>query len=131
MNHAVIGLGSNIDPDAHIGRALEALSAFGAILKKSSVRETAPVGGTGGAPYKNGTVLVETADDFRAFQAHLKTVEESLNRSEVQKSSRKITIDLDILIWNGEVVRKEVFERPFLAESIQEIGVKIRQAIAT
>ncbi|HEX5037973.1 MAG TPA: 2-amino-4-hydroxy-6-hydroxymethyldihydropteridine diphosphokinase [bacterium] len=130
MNRAVIGLGSNIDPDAHIGRALEALSAFGAILKKSSVRETAPLGAVGDVPYKNGVVLVETEQDLEAFQSRLKVIEETLGRRQVQKTSQRITIDLDVVMWNGEVVRKEVFERSFLAESIQEIGEKIRQAIA-
>jgi 2-amino-4-hydroxy-6-hydroxymethyldihydropteridine diphosphokinase len=30
-------------------------------------------------------------------------------------------IDLDILVWNGEVVDEEVYEREFLRKSINEL----------
>jgi 2-amino-4-hydroxy-6-hydroxymethyldihydropteridine diphosphokinase len=51
----------------------------------------------------------------------LKELESKLGRVNTDNRYGPRTIDLDILVWNGEVVDEEVYEREFLRKSIKEL----------
>ena len=70
MNRAVIGLGSNIEPEQNVSRALKAIAGAHALLARSRLVETPPIGQSDQPNYLNGAVLIETAmtrDDLKAW----------------------------------------------------------------
>jgi len=121
MNRAVIGLGSNIHPEENIRKAKEAIGGEFKIIKSSSFVETEPVGFKEQDRFINGALLIETESDAGGLKSWLKKLEAELGRVKTDNKYGPRTIDLDILVWNGEVVDEEVYEREFLRKSINEL----------
>lgn len=120
-NSVVIGLGSNINPEDNIRKAIEEISAEFHIVKSSSFVETEPVGFKEQYKFLNGALLIETKLDADSLKSWLKELESVLGRVNTDNRYGPRTIDIDILVWNGEVVDEEVREREYLRESVKEI----------
>jgi 2-amino-4-hydroxy-6-hydroxymethyldihydropteridine diphosphokinase len=121
LNIAVIGLGSNIDPEENIGKARDAIAGEFKVIKSSSFVETEPVGYKEQRMFINGALLIETGMNARGLKSWLRKLELDLGRVRTENRNGPRTIDLDILVWNGEVVDGEVYEREFLRRSIEEL----------
>jgi 2-amino-4-hydroxy-6-hydroxymethyldihydropteridine diphosphokinase len=122
MNRAVVALGSNIAPEDHIPRALERLSREFTTLARSKIVETAPVGRPDQPNFLNGAVLIETALDRDALKQRLRMIEAELGR--VRDGADKYaprTIDLDIAVWNDEIVDDDVYRRDFVRNAVREV----------
>ncbi len=55
------------------------------------------------------------------MKTRLREIESGLGRVRTGNKNGPRTIDLDILVWNGEVVDDDVYEREFLKTSIREL----------
>ena len=121
MNRAVIGLGSNIDPEENIGKARGAIASEFKIISSSSFVETEPIGYKEQRNFINGALLIETDMDVQGLKSRLRTLESDMGRVRTDNRDGPRTIDLDILVWNGEVVDGEVYERNFLKTFIGEL----------
>ena len=121
INRAVLGLGSNIDPEENTQKAIELIRAEFSLIKTSSFVRTEPVGFKEQAPFLNGALLIETELDAASLKARLREIEAELGRVRAENKNGPRTIDLDILVWNGAVVDDDVYEREFLKSSIIEI----------
>ena len=121
MNTAIVGLGSNIDPEENIQRARDILRRDFSILKESHFIKTKPVGRVQQSDYINGAVLISTDQNFKQLKNLLKGIEQLLGRQpQVNKFSPR-TIDLDILVWNEKVVDQDFYTRNFVKESVLEL----------
>jgi len=121
VNRAVIGLGSNINAEENIRRAKEAIAGEFMLIKSSSFVETEPVGFKEQDRFINGALLIETELNATRLESRLKVLETELGRVKTDNKYDPRSIDLDILVWNGEVVDEEVYEREFLRKSINEL----------
>ena len=121
VNRAVIGLGSNITAEENIRKAKEAIGGKFKIIKSSSFVETEPVGFKEQDRFINGALLIETESEAPELKSWLKKLELKLGRVKSKIKYGPRTIDLDILVWNGEIVEEEVYEREFLRRSINEL----------
>jgi 2-amino-4-hydroxy-6-hydroxymethyldihydropteridine diphosphokinase len=128
MNRVVIALGSNIDPDANLRTACSVLSREFTLQATSSLISTKPVGFVEQADFLNGVVLIETEMEPDVLRRRLKELETRLGRQKRENKWGPREIDLDVLIWNGEVVNKDYYERDFLQTAVAEIlpGIKTR-----
>lgn len=121
MNQAVIGLGSNIDAKKNISFARSLLAKTYTVVAESRVLRTKPVGYLDQPDFLNSAVLIETGLDRTQVDEDLKKMEMRLGRQKGRDRDGPRTIDLDILVWNGDVVDKDVCERSYLRESILEL----------
>jgi 2-amino-4-hydroxy-6-hydroxymethyldihydropteridine diphosphokinase len=97
MPHAIISLGSNIDKEHNLPRAVALLAAATNVLAVSSVYETIPVGLRDQANFFNAAVLIETGDTPASLKAGLLTdIERELKRVRQADKNAPRTIDLDI-----------------------------------
>src|SRR5699024_12622577 len=114
MKNVYLALGSNIEPrEEYIKKALQALNAHQqiAIIKKSSVYKTAPVGYTDQANFLNMEIEVETSLLPLDLLEVCQSIEKQLGRRrEIRFGPR--TIDLDILIYNQENRKTERLTLP-------------------
>lgn len=129
MNTAVIGMGSNIDAGRNVEAAREMISRRLGILGTSEFVRTKPVGFSDQDDFLNGSVLVETRLDLEELRFFLKEVERTLGRETRENRHGPREIDLDILVWNEEVVDPDVYEREFLRNSITELCPKLEGAL--
>lgn len=121
MNKAVIGLGSNIDPQINIPAARHILAQKFKVLKESTFKQTKAIGPISQPDFINGAVLLETELNEDQLTGGLKDIEQSLGRKRTDFRFGPRTIDLDIVVWNGVVVDPDFYSRDFLRESVLEI----------
>ena len=99
-----VALGSNIDPEDNLGRAVSLLRAHDSAAISSSVYETPPQGFTEQPNFLNMAVRLQTDLSIEAFKAFLLGIEGELKRQrDPQNVNAPRTIDLDIALW-GDVV---------------------------
>jgi 2-amino-4-hydroxy-6-hydroxymethyldihydropteridine diphosphokinase len=127
MNSVVVALGSNIDPDVHVKKACEALAREFTVRAVSSFVRTAPLGVKDQADFLNGVILLETDLDQESLEKRLKDLEIALGRKKRTDKWGPREIDLDILLWNGQVVNKDYYERDFLQKAVAEILPDIKR----
>ena len=111
----MLSLGSNFDSERNIFDASDRLvEALGAGLSFGEARFSAAVGLPGSPDFLNRLVEGETNLDMVSLMAILKRIEREMGRTPEDKSAGKIVIDIDILVWNGEVVNKRTYEAEFV-----------------
>jgi 2-amino-4-hydroxy-6-hydroxymethyldihydropteridine diphosphokinase len=120
-NKGVIGLGSNIDSVANMGRALYLLGLRIKILAVSSFQTTPPIGISDQPDFLNGAVLVQTSMTREQLDAELKAVEDEMGRDRSLPKYGPRVIDMDIIIWNEVVVDDDFYERDFLRRAVEEV----------
>ena len=118
MNRAVIGVGSNIEPGVNVPRARERIAERHVILAESPLVETSPVGYVDQPDFTNGALLLETRADCERLKADLKAIEVMLGRPPGENRYGPRTIDLDIVVWNGEVIDPDLYTRDYLREAV-------------
>jgi len=122
MNDCIIGIGSNIGADYHIPEMLRLLAARVQIVQVSQLLQTKPIGISGQPDFTNGAVRILTEMELEELSLFLKQLEDKMGRDRSQKKFGPRNIDLDILIWNNQVVDMDYFTRAFLRESAAELG---------
>ena len=134
MNATVcyIGIGSNLgDRRAYIDKAIEALSGNGYIKVTgiSNIYETDPVSDIPQGKFLNGVVAIETSLAPEKLLKELNKIEEGLGRRRTLRNAPR-TIDLDILYYGDEVIKKKdliiphprINEREFVLKGLRELG---------
>ena len=120
-HEVVIGLGSNIDPEANLEQAVLELKSRFKVSKRSQWTRTKPIGIQDQPDFYNGALLMETELEQQSLKKELKRIEDILGRDRSLPKFGPRTIDLDILIWNKEVVDEDCYERDFLRKGVDEI----------
>jgi 2-amino-4-hydroxy-6-hydroxymethyldihydropteridine diphosphokinase len=111
-----VGLGSNEgDREAHLVAALQALSRIDAVavLRCSSLFDSAPVGPSQ-PRFLNAVVALECCLPPTRLLTILQRIEEDLGRRRDGTRWGPRPIDLDILVWDGEVVAEPSLQVPHL-----------------
>ena len=120
-HEVVIGLGSNIDPEANLEQAVLELKSRFKVSKRSQWTRTKPIGIQDQPDFYNGALLMETELEQQSLKKELKQIENILGRDRSLPKFGPRTIDLDILIWNKKVVDEDYYERDFLRKGVEEI----------
>ena len=120
-HEVVIGLGSNIDPEANLEQAVQELESRFNVSKRSQWTRTKPIGIQDQPDFFNGALLMETELEQQRLKKELKRIEDILGRDRSLPKYGPRTIDLDILIWNKKVIDEDYYERDFLRKGVEEI----------
>ena len=121
MNTVVIGMGSNINPEQNFRDAKERISTALKLINSSRPKYTKPFGFADQDDFLNCVLIIETEKEKEEVIRILKSIESSLGRERTTNKDGPRTIDLDILVWNNEVIDSDVYSRNFLKDSILEL----------
>jgi len=130
-NHIFLSLGSNIDPEFHLRLALQELAKFGRVRAVSSVWESPALGRPDQPPYLNVVVHLEAGLSAAELSRRLiPEIERRLGRVRTADKSGPRTIDIDLLVFNEELLEieghiipsPEIQERPFVALPLAEVA---------
>lgn len=127
-----LGLGTNVGRRArNLSAARRRLRQKGArILRQSRVIETEPWGDADQPQFLNQVVEVEWQGTARRLLAAAKAVEREGGRKPTRRWGPRV-IDVDILLFGDqrisepdfEVPHPGILERPFVLESLRELGI--------
>ncbi len=121
-NIVIIGIGSNINAEANISKMLEILKKSVEIEKVSSMIQTKPIGIENQPDFTNGAVKINTVLNKNDLNVLLKSIEDQLGRDRTVQKFGPRCIDLDVVVWNGEIVDDDYYTRDFLQKSVDEIN---------
>jgi 2-amino-4-hydroxy-6-hydroxymethyldihydropteridine diphosphokinase len=117
---AHIGLGSNIDPEVNLVKAAQRLREELAVSCASSVWRS-PAEGTDGPDFLNAVVTITTELDAERLKHEiLRLIEAELGRTRGLDKYAPRTIDLDILVFDGQILDNEIWAQPYLAIPLAE-----------
>ncbi|MCT4615276.1 MAG: 2-amino-4-hydroxy-6-hydroxymethyldihydropteridine diphosphokinase [Marinifilaceae bacterium] len=120
-NTCIISFGSNIDPKKNVKYSETIISSDHQLLDCSKTYITKPIGIKNQDDFHNGAFIIKTNLDKEDFKLYLKQVENQLGRDRSLAKFGPRTIDLDIIIWNNEIVDKDYFIRDFIKQSVDEL----------
>jgi 2-amino-4-hydroxy-6-hydroxymethyldihydropteridine diphosphokinase len=121
MNRAFLILGSNIQPEINIPRALSFLDKSFSIKMISKTWRTRSVG-IPADDFLNTAIEIETAlDKFMLKGKCLSHIEEIMGRVRQKDKNAPRTIDIDIVIFNDEILDTNIFYQEHLALPLSEL----------
>ncbi len=127
LNRAYLSLGSNVDKERNIVSAVRLLAEAVRIVAVSSVYETAPVGNPNQESFLNAAVVIETPLYAEALERDvLGPIEDRLGRRRTADKNAPRTIDIDIALFNEEVLDSEIATRAHLAVPLAEVAANYR-----
>lgn len=91
------------------------------IIRISEMQQTSPVGITTQPDFTNGAVKVQTDMNLDELKLYLKSVEDRLGRDRTQPRFGPRTMDLDIVVWNGDIIDNDYYTRDFVKKLVDEI----------
>jgi 2-amino-4-hydroxy-6-hydroxymethyldihydropteridine diphosphokinase len=121
MNEVVITLGSNIEPEINIEIAKEKIAEKHKFVKQSQFYRTKPIGFTEQPDFLNGAYLIQTEDSRQTLREKLKQIEIEMGRVKTENKNGPRCIDLDIVVWNREIVDPDFYQRDFIEKTVLEL----------
>jgi len=137
-NTVYLSLGSNLgDRVANLREATSRLRELGRVTLQSSIYETEPVEVEDTQPwFLNCAVVVETELEPAAFLDRALAIEQAMGRQRTGVRSAR-TVDVDVLFFGNEVIRREALEIPhprmaqrrFVLEPLAEIAPQFHHPV--
>ncbi len=107
MRQMLVGLGSNIDAEKHLKDAAIALrECFGEVVF-SSVYQSAAIG-MDGDDFLNACCVFHSELTDLKLKSQLKMMEDAQGRDRSEGSWKPRTLDLDLLMYDGDVIDDEL-----------------------
>jgi 2-amino-4-hydroxy-6-hydroxymethyldihydropteridine diphosphokinase len=134
-NLAFLSLGSNIEPEENLPKAVAKLAQASKLVAVSPVWETPPLGVVDQPNFLNAAMVVETDESPETFKNKiLRCIEDDLGRVRTAEKFGPRPIDIDIMFFNNQILDvdnrhipdPEVLERPFVAIPLAEIAPDYR-----
>ena len=120
IHQVYISLGSNINPAINFKRAIDQLHDTVQIEAITKVWETPPVG-TSGQNFLNAVVLIHTSLNIEVFRNKvLRRIESKIGRVRTDDPNAPRPIDLDILIFDEQVIDDEIWTQAHIAVPLAE-----------
>ena len=112
MPRVFVGVGSNVDPEVHVRRALVRLREEVGILGVSTFYETPALGRPSDPPFVNGVVEVGDRLAPAPLKALLSQVEEAEGRRRGGDRFAPRPLDLDLLLHGDRVLSSDALTLP-------------------
>jgi len=121
ISDCVISFSSNIEPEMNVSRAVAEISRTCEVVRQSKRERAKAIGAVDQADSLSGAIHVRTHLTKGQLHDWLRLLEQQLGQTRTDDRSTPRTIDLDIVIWNGQVVDPDVYRREFLKEAVREL----------
>jgi len=121
LHLAYLSLGSNIQPDTNLVRALQLLQEQGGIEKISNVWESKSMGAEG-PNYLNVCIAFATPLTWQALKEQvILPIETQLGRKRTENKYAPRTMDIDIILYNDRSCDDKSWEKAFVVVPLAEI----------
>ena len=128
---AFVAVGSNLEPQRHLSRAIDRLQQHVRVAAVSTVYRTDPLDRPEQPPFLNAVWQIETSMEARALKFDvLRAIEAELGRVRTDDRYAARTIDLDVILCGRAVIDApdlqipdpDIRRRPFIAIPLLELA---------
>src|SRR3990170_4754101 len=113
MPRAFVAVGSNIDPETNVRRALLLLAREVRLLGISTFYQTKPIDRPDQPPFYNGVIEIETElPPGELKHSLLRRIERELGRVRTEDKHAPRAIDLDLLLYDDVTLEEEGLRLP-------------------
>jgi 2-amino-4-hydroxy-6-hydroxymethyldihydropteridine diphosphokinase len=121
LHRVYLDLGSNLEPEKNIPRAIELLREFGTIESVSSVWETESVG-YAGPNFLNVCVLLRTPLNAEQIKYEInRPIEAQIGRVRGKDRNAPRQIDIDIVLFDETPHNKQTWNQAFVVVPLAEL----------
>jgi 2-amino-4-hydroxy-6-hydroxymethyldihydropteridine diphosphokinase len=123
-NRIIMLLGSNRDAEENMKLAEAELRDYFPQIAFSTPVYTEPVGTNYNTPFLNRIAVAYTSDRPEEIIVCFKLIEQVLGRTPSDKLIGSIPIDIDLLQWNDQELKKEDLKRDYVIDGIRSLSSK-------
>ena len=120
MNTAIVMIGTNLDQE-NLTKAKERISEFYEILDQSIILKTKPIGKKYKTDFFNQAIKILSDDTAKETYNHFKHIENEMGRTAQTSQRGEVPIDIDLIMWNGEIKRSDYEKFSFVRQCVDEI----------
>ncbi len=133
MNVAFLCLGGNMgDRLANLNRTKELIKEERLnILAQSNIYETQAWGAENSPDYLNQCIKVSAELDAQSLMDLLLGIEKKLGRVRNENKNESRTVDIDMLLFNGDIIKTELLEVPHPRLHLRQFVLKPLNEIAS
>lgn len=113
-NNVILCLGSNTDCEVNLKSAVGLLRGYFGTIRFSEAAYTEPVGLPGSGLFLNQVAVAGTEASQEEVERALKDMEKRLGRMPDSKQKGQIPIDIDLLFWNGTILKPADWEKEYV-----------------
>lgn len=121
-NRIILCLGSNQDKETNIQRAADRLRGYFPDLIVDKPVLTKPIDCCNPALFLNEVAIASTSLSKEEVRSILKQIESFMGRTSQSKIEGIIPIDIDLIVWNNEVLKPDDWNRDYVKEAFERLG---------
>lgn len=126
MHQVQLLIGSNIDPQQNIQAALKILESIHPFKACSRIWKTLAYG-SAGPDFLNIAVSIETPLSMKEYKRSvISSIETTLQRQRFSDKNAPRTIDIDIIIFDGQVVDSGLWKKFFIIVPLADLLPKMK-----
>ena len=120
LHRVCLSIGSNIEPEQNIPRAVDLLRQKTQVIALSSCWQTKAIGSSGPDFINMAVHLLTGLSQATLKEEVISPIETALGRVRTPDKNAPRTIDLDIIVYEGQVIDASLWKRVYLALPISE-----------
>ncbi|MBB4037858.1 2-amino-4-hydroxy-6-hydroxymethyldihydropteridine diphosphokinase [Dysgonomonas hofstadii] len=121
MNKALLSIGTNEDREANLALCHQMLNDLFEEINYSETSITSPYGITYKNDFLNQLAVIYTNKEKEKIALSLKEIEKKIGRKEEDKVKGIVKIDIDLVIWNDEVLKPGDISRSYITELLPSL----------
>lgn len=121
MNKVLLSIGTNEDREANLALCHKYLDSLFKDIVYSKTSITVPYGHSYKNDFLNQLAVTYTDRDKEDVYLLLKSLEKEMGRNDTDKEKGIVKIDVDIVIWNEEVVKPSDISRSYIADLLPSL----------
>ena len=121
MKSCLICIGSNYDRKENLLLARQRLQALFPTVRFATEEETEPLHLRSSALFSNQVAEFITGLEEVCVVDKLKAIEHEAGRRPGDKAKEKICLDIDLLMYNGKILKPEDMEREYVRKGLKEL----------
>lgn len=123
-NRIIMLLGSNRNAEENMKLAEAELRDYFPRISFSEPVYTEPIGTNYNTPFLNRIAVAYTADRPEEIIVCFKLIEQVIGRTPNDKLIGSIPIDIDLIQWNEQVLKKEDVKRDYVINGIRSLAAE-------
>ncbi len=121
MNKALISIGTNVNRETNLALCHELLNGAFSEITYSNTSITTPYGNTYKDDFLNQLAFIYTSETKEEILKRLKSIEKKIGRNATDKVNGNVKIDIDLVIWNDEILKPDDMERSYIIDLLPSL----------